>query len=80
MLLVCAQIDNGNITGRVTDPTGVAIAGAQVTVTRVRAYTVVTRVYTWLPIEPVAIRTGPFLGSGRCGILLPVAGSSSRWA
>jgi hypothetical protein len=32
-VLVHAQLDNGNITGRVTDPTGVAIAGAQVTVT-----------------------------------------------
>jgi len=28
------QIDNGNITGRVTDPTGAAIVGAQVTVTQ----------------------------------------------
>ncbi len=30
---LCAQIDNGNITGRVIDPTGAAIAGAQVTLT-----------------------------------------------
>ncbi len=30
----CAQIDNGNITGRITDPTGAAIVGAQVTVTQ----------------------------------------------
>ncbi|MEO8593737.1 MAG: carboxypeptidase-like regulatory domain-containing protein [Candidatus Solibacter sp.] len=30
-----AQIDNGNITGRVTDPTGAAIAGAQVNVTQI---------------------------------------------
>jgi len=29
-----AQIDNGNITGRVTDPTGASIVGAQVTVTQ----------------------------------------------
>jgi hypothetical protein len=33
-LPVCAQIDNGNITGRVTDPTGAVIAGAQVIVTQ----------------------------------------------
>jgi hypothetical protein len=30
-LPLCAQIDNGNITGRVTDPTGAAIVRAQVT-------------------------------------------------
>jgi hypothetical protein len=33
-LPLCAQIDNGNITGRVTDPTGAVVAGAQVTVTQ----------------------------------------------
>ena len=33
-LPLCAQIDNGNITGRVTDPTGAVIAGAKVTVTQ----------------------------------------------
>ena len=33
-LPLSAQIDNGNITGRVTDPTGAAIAAAQVTVTQ----------------------------------------------
>jgi hypothetical protein len=42
---VRAQLDNGNITARVTDPTGV----------RGCAYTVVTRVYTWLHIRPAAI-------------------------
>src|SRR5450631_2814588 len=31
---LCAQLDNGNITGRVTDPTGAVIAGADVTVTQ----------------------------------------------
>lgn len=80
MLLVCAQINNGNITGRVTDPTGVAIAGAQVTVTRGCAYTVVTRVYTWLHSRPASNRTGPFLRLETCGILLAVTGSSPRWA
>jgi hypothetical protein len=33
-LPLCAQIDNGNITGRVTDPSGAPIAGAQVNVTQ----------------------------------------------
>ncbi|MBZ5583574.1 MAG: carboxypeptidase-like regulatory domain-containing protein, partial [Acidobacteriia bacterium] len=33
-LPACAQIDNGNITGRVTDPSGASIAGAQITVTQ----------------------------------------------
>jgi hypothetical protein len=33
-LPVCGQVDNGNITGRVTDPTGAVIAGARVTVTQ----------------------------------------------
>ena len=77
---VCAQIDNGNITGRVTDATRAAIAGFQVTVTEGCAYTVVTRVYTWLPTRPAAIRTSPFLGLGRCGILIAVTGVSRRWA
>jgi hypothetical protein len=31
MLPACAQVDNGNITGRVTDPTGASIVRAQVT-------------------------------------------------
>ena len=33
-LPLCAQIDNGNITGRVTDPTGAPVFGAQVNVTQ----------------------------------------------
>ena len=33
-LPVCAQIDNGNITGRVTDATGGSVVGAKVTVTQ----------------------------------------------
>jgi hypothetical protein len=69
-MLVRAQLDNGNITARVTHPKGV----------RDCPYTVVTRVYTWLHSRPAAIRTGPFHGLGRYGILLPVTGSSSRWA
>jgi len=77
---VCAQIDNDNTTGRLTDATRAAIAGSQVTVTQGCVYTVVTRVYTWPPNRTATIRTGPFLGLGGCGILLPVIGSSSRWA
>ena len=34
VLPLWAQIDNGNITGRVTDPSGAVIAGAQVTLTQ----------------------------------------------
>ena len=63
---MCAQIDNGNIdrsiTGRVTTPKGAAIAGAQVTVTQCCAYTVVTRVYTWLHRRSATNRTGLFSG------------------
>jgi len=33
-LALWAQIENGNITGRVTDPTGAVVVGAQVTVTQ----------------------------------------------
>src|ERR1051325_8255608 len=33
-LPLCGQIDNGNLTGRVTDPSGAAIVSAQVTVTQ----------------------------------------------
>jgi hypothetical protein len=66
---VCAQIDNGNITRRATNPTGAAIAGAQVTVTQGCAYTVVTRVYTWLHSRPASNRTGSLLGLVTGGIL-----------
>ena len=34
VLSLYAQIENANITGRVTDPTGAIIPGAQVTVTQ----------------------------------------------
>ncbi|MEP6715506.1 MAG: carboxypeptidase-like regulatory domain-containing protein, partial [Terriglobia bacterium] len=36
---LCAQIDNGNISGRVTDPTGAVVAGAQVTLLRTETNT-----------------------------------------
>ncbi len=34
VLPLCAQMDNGNITGRVTDPTGASVVGAQITITQ----------------------------------------------
>jgi hypothetical protein len=56
-----AQIDNGNITGRITDTSGAVIAGAQVTVTQVEMnFETVTQTNEEGIFRAVQLRPGPY--------------------
>ena len=61
ILPLCAQIDNGNITGRVTDPSGAVIPGAQITVTQTEMnFETVTQTNEEGLYRALQLRPGPY--------------------